>query len=113
MRPPERDITTKSEWLYYNDPFLRLSPFKLQTSNNEGNYVGLLLDFMSPSEVEAMKQKAKGDMKATPAYGKEYSFRRSSKIKYISERTDKLALAISRRDILFKNNTAVTRPNFF
>ena len=64
MRPPERDITTKCEWLYYNDPFLRLSPFKLQTANNEGNYVGLLLDFMSPSEVEAMKQKAKGDMKA-------------------------------------------------
>ena len=97
MRPPEKDITTKCEWLHYNDPFLRLSPFKLETSNNEGNYVGLLLDFMSPSEVEAMKQKAKGDMKATPAEGKDYSYMRTSKIKYISERTDKLALAIRSR----------------
>ena len=101
MRPPEKDITTKCEWLHYNKPFLRLSPFKLETSNNEGNYVGILLDFMSPTEIEAMKLKAKGHMKATPyAVGKEqheFSYKRNSKIKYVSERNDELALAVTRR----------------
>ena len=101
MRPPEKDITTKCEWLHYNKPFLRLSPFKLETSNNEGNYVAILLDFMSPTEIEAMKLKAKGHMKATPyAVGKEqheFSYKRNSKIKYVSERNDELALAVTRR----------------
>ena len=101
LRPAEKDASVKCEILHYNSPFLRLNPFKLETANNEGNFVAIVHDLLSPAEVEQMKSKAIGDMKSTPysVDGEEldFSYKRNSKIKYISERTDSLALAISRR----------------
>ena len=101
LRPAEKDVTTKCELLHYDSPFLRLNPFKLETANNEGNFVAIVHQLMSPAEVEKMKSKAIGDMKATPyvvnGVQEEFSYKRSSKIKYVSERTDLTALAISRR----------------
>ena len=101
LRPPEKDSPTKCELLHYNSPFLRLNPFKLETANKEGNFVAIIHQVLSPEEVDQMKAKAIGDMKATPysVSGEEldFSYKRNSKIKYISERTDSLALAISRR----------------
>ena len=48
-----------------------------------------------------MKDKARGEMKATPYIDnnrlKDFSYERTSKIKYLSERGDRLALAVSRR----------------
>ena len=101
LRPPEKDVRTKCEFLHYNSPFLRLNPFKMETANNEGNFVATIHQLLSATEVEEMKAKAIGDMKATPysVSGEEleFSYKRNSKIKYISERTDSLALSISRR----------------
>ena len=101
LRPPEKDLTTKCEHLHYRNSYLRLLPFKLETANDEGNYIGIVRDLVPETEVEKMKEKAKGNMKATPYevnnQDYEYSHKRSSKIKYISERTDKLALTLSRR----------------
>ena len=101
LRPAEKDVTTKCELLTYNSPFLRLNPFKLETANNEGNFVAIVHQLMSLEEVEEMKGKAIGDMKATPynvgGKNEEFSYKRNSKIKYISERVDNFALGISRR----------------
>ena len=101
LRPPEKDARIKCELLHYNSPFLRLNPFKLETANNEGNFVAIVHHLLSAEEVEEMKLKAIGDLKATPysvgGVTEDYSYKRNSKIKYISERTDSLALAISRR----------------
>ena len=100
-RPPEKDINVKCDLLDYNDPYIRLCPFKLESHNTDGNYVGVIHDLMSSQEIEAMKNKAKGNMKATPySIGniqEEFSYKRSSKIKYVSERNDDLALKITRR----------------
>ena len=101
LRPPEKDVMTKCELLHYNSPFLRLNPFKLETANSEGNFVAIVHQLLSSGEVEQMKLKAIGDLKATPyslgGVTENYSYKRNSKIKYISERTDSLALRISRR----------------
>ena len=101
LRPPEKDARTKCEILHYNSPFLRLNPFKLETTNNEGNFIAIIHHLLSPAEVEQMKAKAIGDLKATPynvgGVQEDHSYKRNSKIKYISERSDSLALAISRR----------------
>ena len=101
LRPPEKDLKTNCELLHYNSPFLRLNPFKLETANNEGNFVAIVHNLLSHAEVEQMKAKAIGDLKATPynvgGVQEKHSYKRNSKIKYISERTDSLALAISRR----------------
>ena len=101
LRPPDKDLTTNCELLHYNEPFLRLNPFKLETANNEGNFVAIIHQLMSLAEVEEMKGKAIGDMKATPyniaGNNEEFSYKRNSKIKYISERADSFALGISRR----------------
>ena len=52
-------------------------------------------------DIRQIKAKAIGDLKATPysvgGVTEDFSYKRNSKIKYISERTDRLALAISRR----------------
>ena len=73
----------------------------METSNNEGNFVGMVHDIMTESEVEEMKSKAKGKMKATPySVGnvqEDFSYKRSSKIKYVTERNDQLATRVSRR----------------
>ena len=101
LRPPEKEARAKCERLHYNSPALRLNPFKLETANNEGNFVAIVHDLLSPVEVEQIKAKAIGDLKATPysvgGVTEDFSYKRNSKIKYISERTDSLALAISRR----------------
>ena len=101
LRPPEKDVKTKCELLHYNSPFLRLNPFKLETANNEGNFVAIVHHLLSQAEVEEMKMKAIGDLKATPfnvgGVQENHSYKRNSKIKYISERTDSLALTVSRR----------------
>ena len=101
LRPPEKDIDVKCEHLHYQDPFLRLLPFKLENANTEGNYVAVIHGLMTEQEVERMKNKAKGKMKATPySVGDEnqaFSYKRNSKIKYVSERNDQLARTVTSR----------------
>ena len=101
LRPPEKDIDVKCEHLHYQDPFLRLLPFKLENANTEGNYVAMIHGLMTEQEVERMKNKAKGHMKATPySVGDEnhdFSYKRNSKIKYVSERNDQLARTVTSR----------------
>ena len=101
LRPPEKDIDVKCEHLHYQDPFLRLLPFKLENANTEGNYVAMIHGLMTEQEVERMKVKAKGHMKATPySVGDEnqdFSYKRNSKIKYVSERNDQLARTVTSR----------------
>ena len=80
---------------------MMLGPFKLETANTEGNYIATIHELMSRTEIDDMKAKAKGRMKATP-YGvnnvnEEFSYKRSSKIRYVSERNDDLAARITTR----------------
>ena len=101
LRPPEKDMDVKCHYLHYKDPFLRLLPFRLEEANTEGNYVAVIHGLMTDQEVERMKDKAKGQMKATPyAVGGEnqaFSYKRNSKIKYVSERSDQLAKTVTSR----------------
>ena len=101
VRPPEKDVTAKCEFLHFYQADLRLGPFKYEVVNDVGNFVGMIHGFMSEREVEEMKDKARGEMKATPYIDnnrlKDFSYERTSKIKYISERVDHLASAVSRR----------------
>ena len=101
LRPPEKDMDVKCQHLHYKDPFLRLLPFRLEEANTEGNYVAVIHGLMTEQEVERMKDKAKGHMKATPySVGGEnqaFSYKRSSKIKYVSERNDQLARTVTSR----------------
>ena len=80
-------MNTKCEYLTYGNPYIQLGPFLLERSNKEGNYVGLFHALLSDKEMEMIKHKAKGQMKATP-YNianeqKEFSYKRTSKVKYI------------------------------
>lgn len=101
LRPPEKDMNVKCHHLHYQDPFLRLSPFRLEDANTEGNYVAVIHGLMTEDEVERMKEKAKGHMKATPYTvgddNQAFSYKRSSKIKYVSERNDQLASTVTSR----------------
>ena len=114
-RPPERDMNVKCDLVNYSDPYIKLGPFRLETFNNDGNYVAVIHNLMSSQEIEAMKNKAKGNMKATPYsvgnHQEEFSYKRSSKIKYVSERNDDLALRITRRmELALKFN--IFSPNY-
>ena len=57
----------------------------METANDEGNYIGVVRGLMSEQEVERMKEKAKGNMKATPYQvgnqDHEFSYKRSSKVR--------------------------------
>ena len=101
QRSEARNINVTCEHLHFHDPFTRLGPFKFETSNNEGNFVAQVHDLMSETELEEMKSKAKGRMKATPytigEFTEEVSYKRSSKIVYVTERNDDLAARLTRR----------------
>ena len=66
---------------------MQLGPFLLEHSNKEGNYVGLVHRVLSDKEMEMIKSKAEGQMKATPFNianeQQEFSYKRTSKVKYI------------------------------
>ena len=80
-------MNTKCEHLTYGNPYIQLGPFLLEHSNKEGNYVGLVHALLSDKEMDMIKNKAKGQMKATTLNianeQKEFSYKRTSKVKYI------------------------------
>ena len=87
LRPPSKDVDTKCEHLTFRNPYLQLGPFLLEHSNKEGNYVAMLHSLLSENEMENIKAKARGQMKATP-YSiantqHRFSYKRTSKVKYI------------------------------
>ena len=87
LRPASKDTDTKCEHLTFGNPYMQLGPFLLEHSNKEGNYVGLVHRVLSDKEMEMIKNKAKGQMKATPFNianeQQEFSYKRTSKVKYI------------------------------
>ena len=87
LRPPRKDVDTKCEHLTFSNPYLQLGPFLLEHSNKEGNYVAVLHSLLSENEMNNIKDKARGQMKATPySIGNEqqqFSYKRTSKVKYI------------------------------
>ena len=81
-------MDTKCELLDYANPYLRLGPFHLEHRNTEGNYVAQIHSVVTEKEMEDVRNKTKGQMKATPytEAGKKtnnFSYKRTSKIKYI------------------------------
>ena len=69
--------------------------------NKEGNYVAQIHALLTEKEMKNVREKTMGNMKATP-YGTEsktndFSYKRTSKIKYISERNDIWAEKVSTR----------------
>merc|ERR1711971_1018876 len=101
IRPASKDVDTKCQQLTFANLYLKLGPFLMEHSNKEGNYVGVVHSLLSDTEMEMIKDKTKGQMKATPYnVGNTqltFSYKRTSKVKYISERSDELAAKITKR----------------
>ena len=80
-------MDTKCEHLTFANPYLQLGPFLMEHSNKEGNYVGVVHSLLSETEMEKIKEKTKGQMKATPYNVANtqltFSYKRTSKVKYI------------------------------
>ena len=88
QRPAIHDVDTKCELLHFDNPYLKLGPFLLEHKNKEGNYVAQIHSVVSQKEMEDVRNKTMGKMKATPySEGKgktaDFSYKRTSKIKYI------------------------------
>ena len=96
--------SSQSKHLHYNDPYLKLGPFKLEIVRIEP-FIGVFRDMHSRKEVEDIKEGAKGRMKATPlTVGNDdektvltYTRRRSSKVVYQSETLRPVLERTSRR----------------
>jgi len=101
LRPAQYDKDTKCELLLMSDPYLRLGPFLLEHKNKAGNYIAQIHDIVSPLEMEAIKQKTHKRMKATPYSiankNVDFSYERTSKVHYLSERTDNLTFELTKR----------------
>ena len=80
-------MDTKCELLDFANPYLMLGPFHLEHRNKEGNYVAQIHSVVTQNEMEDIRNKTMGQMKATPYNeGKktnDFSYKRTSKIKYI------------------------------
>ena len=83
------------------NPYLSIGPFLLENKNTEGNYVAQIHNIVSPTEMEAIKAKTQARLKATPySVGNkqlDFSYDRTSKIHYLSERTDNLTGKLTKR----------------
>jgi hypothetical protein len=121
---------TKCEMLTFRDPYLRLGPFLLEHRNKAGNYIAQvetkmfakleqiyvqIHDLMSDAEMDSIKAKTSGKMKATPYSigGKQvaFSYDRTSKVHYLSERMDDDMVHLTRRLELAMGYTIYT-PGF-
>ena len=83
------------------NPYLRIGPFLLENKNTEGNYVAQIHNIVSPIEMETIKEKTQARLKTTP-YGVDgknldFSYGRTSKIHYLSERKDNLTQRLTKR----------------
>ena len=83
QRPANYDINTKCEFLDYENPYLRLGPFHLEHLNKDGNYVGKINNILDLVEMKDIKNRTTGQMKATPYEDNPFSYKRTSKIKYV------------------------------
>ena len=96
LRPASQDVHSKCELLSFNNSYLKLGPFQLENLNKNGHYIALVHSFLSMSEVEDVKNQSKGNMKATPYRSEigssttDFSYKRTSKIKYFRYVFDKL-----------------------
>ena len=101
LRPPQYDVDTKCHLLSMGDPYLKIGPFLLENKNTEGNYVAQIHNIVSPVEMEAIKEKTQARLKATPySVGNknlDFSYDRTSKVHYLSERTDSLTGKLTKR----------------
>ena len=101
VRPPRYDVSTKCHLLSMDNPYLKIGPFLLENKNTEGNYVAQIHNIVSPAEMEAVKEKTKTRLKATPYLTgqelQEFSYDRTSKVHYLSERTDNLTRRLTKR----------------
>ena len=101
MKPARYDVNTKCHLLSMGNPYLKIGPFLLENKNTEGNYVAQIHNIVSPAEMEALKEKTKTRLKATPyaikGVVREFSYDRISKVHYLSERTDNLTWRITKR----------------
>ena len=101
LRPPPYDVVTKCHLLNMGNPYLRIGPFLLENKNTEGNYIAQIHNIVSPVEMEAIKEKTQARLKATPySVGNknlDFSYDRTSKIHYLSERTDRLTGKLTKR----------------
>ena len=101
LRAPRYDVSTKCHLLSMDNPYLKIGPFLLENKNTEGNYVAHIHNIVSPAEMEAVKEKTKTRLKATPYLTgqelQEFSYDRTSKVHYLSERTGNLTRRLTKR----------------
>ena len=99
-RPPHIAKDDVCEHLHFDHPYLQLGPFQLENLNLKPT-IAVIHNFMYPTEMEVLKNLTRLDMRSTPfsigGLNEEFSFKRTSKVKYISERKNRLALTTTKR----------------
>ena len=87
-------------WLHHNDSYLRIGPFKLEIQHQSPE-IAQIHDFISESEINAIKNIVRGKMQSTPYFIKgsneRFSKARTSKIKFLNEILVPEAMVISKR----------------
>lgn len=68
LRSPKYDISLTCQWLHYENPYLKLGPFK-QELKSSTPFVAIFRDFMSDREVEAFKTVAEDKMERSKHSG--------------------------------------------
>ena len=88
------------KWLHHNDPYLQLGPFKLEVKHRSPE-IAIIHEFVKPQEAQKIRNLTLGKMKSTPytVNGKYsiYSKERTSKVKYLNERSVPEAMVVSKR----------------
>ena len=94
------NLSLKCISLHQRNPYMRLGPFKYEPLSRDP-HVGVFRDFMSPSECDQVKNRARGRLKSTPfqegGRTKYYTTQRVSKRIHIREDQMDVAKATSRR----------------
>ena len=100
VRDPFLDKHLKCKWLYHENSFLKIGPFKLE-SKHINPQIAEVHDLISEKYANKLINKARGRLKPTPysvkGKQKDFSKLRTSKIMYINEKYDQEALCISKR----------------
>ena len=99
-RPPKLEKDLHCIWLHHFDPYLQLGPFKHEMKHQNPE-ISVIHDLINFQETQKIKNLTLGKMKATPYAGSgespTYSKLRTSKVKYLNERSVPEAMVMSKR----------------
>ena len=93
---PYQKSEVKCIWLHHKNPYLKLGPFKFEVKNKLPE-IAVIHEFASFNETQTVQDRARGQFIPTPYGSFNVSKQRTSKVMYMNEYLETVAMTLSKK----------------